>query len=326
MIAPSSWRRGSILTQFPSISATSDAATEHIDPPRIRLMVLLMTAAAFTLSIDLELAWGNWDNLQQKHIENIGKSERHITTRLLEILDRYEIPATWAFVAALLDARSAKNRPGGEHLWYAPDVIERIANARVKHEFGSHSGHHKYFDALTVSEADDELAFARAVHHEHGLPFVSFVFPRNKVSKASLLEKHGIRVYRGEDNAWHQRIRSRSQTAGRMANLMDKMLPIPPETVLPERTDGLVNLPGSMLFFGRQGIRRFVPSGTMRLKLAKGVSAAIQTSRIFHLWFHPSNFWFDPETQFAIFDEFLGDVARLRDRGQISIKPMAAFA
>lgn len=285
-----------------------------------------MTVAAVTISIDLELAWGNWDNLRPHHVEHVERAERQIVARLLEILDLHEIPATWAIVAALLDPACAEGQPGGESLWYAPDVIERITRAHVKHEFGSHGGHHKYFDALTVSEADDELAFARAIHQKHGLPFVSFVFPRNRVSKTSLLQKHGIRVYRGEDNAWHQRIRSRFALAGRMANLLDKALPLAPETVLPEHTNGLVNLPGSMLLLGREGIRRFVPGSATRLKLAKGVSAAIEKTRVFHLWFHPSNFWYDPETQLAIFGEFVSRVAQLRDRGQISVKPMAAFA
>lgn len=95
---------------------------------------------------------------------------------------------------------------------------------------------------------------------------------------------------------------------------------------LPERTDGLVNLPASLLFLGREGIRRFVPSSAMRLKLAKGVSAAARRSQVFHVWFHPSNFWHDPETQFATFDEFASGVAQLRDLDQISVKPMAAFA
>lgn len=284
-----------------------------------------MKTAAVTISIDLELAWGNWDNLQQRHVDHIEQLDRQIVGRLVQLLDRYEIPVTWAFVAALLDPCSAKGQPGGEHLWYAPDVIERINNAAVKHDLGSHGGRHRYFDVLDVRGADEELAFARAIHEEHGLPFISFVFPRNKVAKTALLEKHGIRVYRGEDVAWHQHIRSRFEPAGRLANFVDKALPTAPHTVLPERSDGLTNVPGSLLFFGREGLRRFVPTGSMRRKLAKGMAAAVSSGRVFHLWFHPSNFWHDAETQFSIFEEFVSNAAQLKSRGELWIKPMAAF-
>lgn len=85
-----------------------------------------MSAGAVTISIDLELAWGNWDNLERRHVEHIERSERPTVTRLVEIFDRHEVPVTWAFVAALLDPASAKGRPGGERLWYAPDLIEKI--------------------------------------------------------------------------------------------------------------------------------------------------------------------------------------------------------
>jgi len=279
-----------------------------------------------TISIDLELAWGNWDNLESHHIDHVERLERPITSRLIKLFDRHEVPVTWAFVAALLDPRSARGRPGEERLWYAPDVIEMINKASVRHDLGSHGGHHRYFDELTIDEADEELAFAKSIHQRHGLSFESFVFPRNKVAKTHLLEKHGLRVFRGEDSAWHQRIRTVFAPAGRAANFVDKTIPIAPETVLPKHVDGLMNVPGSLLFFGRQGLRRFLPDGIMRRKLGKGLEAAATHGRIFHLWFHPSNFWHEPETQFALFESFIAEAAHWRDRGALIINPMAAFA
>ena len=164
------------------------------------------------------------------------------------------------------------------------------------------------------------------MHQRHGLPFDSFVFPRNKIGKKHLLQRHGIRVYRGVELAWHQRIRDRSVTAGRLANLVDKMIPTAPQTVVPEPEDGLVNLPGSLLLLGREGIRRIVPSYVLRRKLHLGLAAASRSNRVFHLWFHPSNFWHDREAQFAVFESFVREVADLREAGEISVKPMAAFA
>jgi len=278
-----------------------------------------------TISIDLELAWGNWDNLSAHHIRHTEQSERVIVRRLLKLFDSYELPVTWAFVAALLDRDSAKGRQGGEQLWYAPDLIDAIRSATVRHDLGSHGGRHCYFDLMSEQQAEDDILFAKRVHEVNGLSLQSFVYPRNKVAKTHLLERHGIRVYRGQDQAWHQRIRNRQEQIGRLAHLVDKMLPMAPEPVTPKREGELINLPGSMLFLGREGVRRFASPKTVATKLRKGVDAARSSHAVFHLWFHPSNFWHDPESQFAILERFAALVVDRRGRGEIEVKAMASF-
>lgn len=285
-----------------------------------------MEKGAVTISIDLELAWGNWDNLEAHHVANVQRSERLIVRKLVDIFDRFDLPVTWAFVAALLDPASAKGRAGPESLWYAPDVLDTIRGAATAHDFGSHGGRHRYFDEMSVAEAEDDLGFAHHVHKTAGLKLSSFVFPRNKVAKLDMLARHGLRVYRGEDHAWHQRIRSRQPQAGRIANLVDKMLPIAPEAVRPEASADLVNLPGSMLFLGRDGVRRFASSGTMTAKLNKGMDAAAAGPGVFHLWFHPSNFWHDSDRQFATFERFAESLSEKVARGQMEVRPMASYA
>jgi hypothetical protein len=285
-----------------------------------------MSRGAVTISIDLELAWGNWDNLTSGHIAQIEHKERPIVKRLVELLDQFQLPVTWAFVAALLDPGSARGRPGGEHLWYAPDVIDRIRSASVHHDLGSHGGRHIYLDTVSDAEAEDDLGLAQSVHQREGLAWGSFVFPRNQVGRKPLLSRHGVRVYRGTDHAWHQRIRNRQRKLGRAANLVDKMLPIAPETVQPEADGAMINLPGSLLFFGREGVRRFAAPGVMQSKLRKGLEAARHDGGVFHLWFHPSNFWYDTETQAETFGAFAREVAESAGRGEIEVRPMAAFA
>lgn len=285
-----------------------------------------MMKPTVTISIDLELAWGNWDNLEPYHIGHVEKSERMITTRLLEIFDRYDISVTWAFVAALLDEDSAKNMPGDMKLWYAPDIIDKIRRAKVNHELGSHGGRHRYFDVMTDAEAREDILFAQHIHRSQGIPLRSFVYPRNKVAKTGLLAEHGIKVYRGEDIAWHQSIRNRQVHLGRLANLADKFLPIAPETVMPLRDKEMCNIPGSMLFLGRGGVRRFIHPSTMLSKLQKGVNAALHKNEVFHLWFHPSNFWHDTEMQFETFETFMAMISKHAEREELDIKPMCEFS
>jgi len=258
-----------------------------------------MTIAKLTISIDLELAWGNWDNLSPFHIQNIELKEREVIDRLLEVFERYGLSVTWAFVAALLDENSSKNMPGKKSLWFAPEIIEKIRKSPMAHDLGSHGGKHRYFNEMTEQEAIEELEFVTHIHSKYNIPLNSFVYPRNKVAKTEILAKHGIKVYRGEDQAWHESIRRKQVHLGRAANLIDKMLPIAPQAVKPQINKEICNVPGSMLFFSRNGIRRFV---------------------------HPSNFWSETEQQFAIFETFIKRVSDLINFNQLEVCTMAEFS
>lgn len=283
-------------------------------------------AAAVTISIDVELAWGNWDDPEHGELALAETRSRDIVERLIGLFERHEIAATWAIVAALLDPAAARPAPGGEAAWYAPDVVEAITRSTVGHEIGSHGGRHLYYDWIGAAEAEADLAYARAIHQRHGLAFDSFVFPRNQIGKLDLLAANGLRVFRAPDAAWHQRVRQVSRWAGRLANLADKALPLAPPPVLPSADHGMVRLPSSMLFMGRRGLRAVVPAPVMRTKLERGLAAAIASGRTFHLWFHPSNFYHQPDTQFALLGEFLSKVTERRRDGAIGVRTMGSFA
>jgi hypothetical protein len=96
-----------------------------------------MVKGRVTISIDLELAWGTWDVLTPEHLSLAEALERPICAALIELFDRYEVAATWAIVAGLLDASCSTARPGHKACWYAPDIIERVTQAKVGHEIGS---------------------------------------------------------------------------------------------------------------------------------------------------------------------------------------------
>jgi hypothetical protein len=111
-----------------------------------------------------------------------------------------------------------------------------------------------------------------------------------------------------------------------MANLADQALPIAPPAVQPVAKDGVVNLPGSMLFASKNGLRQLVAPSVTGAKLTRGLSAARRQRGVFHLWFHPSNFYYRQQSQFALFERFIAQVAEDSRRGVIDLKPMASFA
>ncbi len=278
------------------------------------------------ISIDLELAWGVWDNLASDDLRMVEEAERPICAALIELFDRYQVPATWAIVAALLDEKSSTSRPGGQSCWYAPDIIESLVRAKAAHEIASHSGRHVYFSGIGVSEAQHDLGFARDVHRAHALAFESFVFPRNAVGHLDVLASTGLRTFRGPDVGWPSVGRRLGLAGGRVANLTDKILPVPPRPVTAEKCDGLVDIPGSMLLLGRNGVRRFVLPRVTRAKLAAGLYRARRTGGIFHLWFHPSNFYYRREEQFATLAWFLDRAADEASRGNLDIRTMGSYS
>jgi len=286
-----------------------------------------MARGQLIISIDLELAWGVWDHPTPEGLRFAAEDERTICASLVDMLDRHQIPVTWAIVAALLDEASAAARPGGKQCWYAPDVIERIVNAKSRHEIGSHGGRHRYFDRMAPAQAREDLEFARAQHRVHALQFDAFVFPRNSIGHLDVLRDTGLITFRGPDLGWFMAAGAAGRMASRTANFVDKMLPIAPTPVVARQNDeGLVDIPGSMLLLARNGARRFVFAAATRAKLALGLARSRDRKGIFHLWFHPSNFYYRRDEQLATLAWFLEQAADQASRGDLEILTMGECA
>lgn len=285
-----------------------------------------MPKGKLTISIDIELAWGVWDILTSEDLRLAEAADRPICAALAELFDRHEVPATWAVVAALLDEASSTSRPGSTACWYAPEIVERLVRSKVGHEIGSHGGRHVYFDTAPASHAQDDLDFAKEVHRAHDLPFTSFVFPRNVVGHLDILAGVGLRAFRGPDVGWTRAARWAGRRAKQLVNFIDKSLPIPPRPAAVERYGALLDIPGSMLLLGRNGVRRFVLPSVTRAKLYMGLQRARRTGGIFHLWFHPSNFYYRQAEQLATLAWFLEYAADEASRGRIEIGTMGSCA
>lgn len=215
-----------------------------------------MQTGKLTISIDLELAWGVWDHLTPEHLRLAETDERPICAALIELFDRYQVPATWAVVAALLDEASSARQPGPQASWYAPDIVELLIATKAGHEIGSHSGRHIYFDQATAAEARNDVRFARSMHRAHSLPFDSFVFPRGIGGHLDILADAGLKTCNYADVGCFETARRGGRRIGQIAHLADKLLPIPPHPAQAEQKGALIHIPKSMLLMGRNGLRR----------------------------------------------------------------------
>ncbi|MFN8035815.1 MAG: polysaccharide deacetylase family protein [Acidimicrobiia bacterium] len=280
------------------------------------------------MSIDLEFLWGVWDKVKTEDVSRCASQERYVVNELLALLAKYEIPATWAFVARLLDDSNGFDGLRGEREnWYAPDVIDSIRSQRVEHELGTHSYSHIYFGESSREAVREDLFRAKAVHKQHGLPFCSFVFPRNQVAHLDVVAEVGIQVFRSVDSGMLAACDERLPRARPLVNLMEKALPLPPPVVRPiAREHGLVETPSSLLLIGRSGLRRVVSSSALRAKLKMGLEKAVTEQRLFHLWFHPSNFYYQTDKQLRVLESVLMCAARLRDDGVLNIVTMRDYA
>jgi hypothetical protein len=277
----------------------------------------------------LELAWGIWDRPSASYHARCAELERVIVARVLGLLEAFEIPATWAIVGRLLDLdeSAARSTIHGAQVWYAPDLIDLVRGAQTRQEIGSHGYRHAYFTELDREAARADVESARRIHQEHGLPFESFVYPRNKMAHVDVLREAGIRVFRSSDCGWHVSVGERfGRTPGRIAHLVDHLLPLEPVPVRRIDRVGMFELPGSMLLMGRNGFRRIVAPAVVVAKARRGLEAACRTGGVFHLWFHPSNFYFDTARQLDILGRILGLAAAMRSRGELDIRTLGSYA
>jgi len=282
---------------------------------------------ALTVSIDLEILWGVWDNAPTKIEARCADLERTIADRLLELFRRYEIRVTWATVGRLLDdSRGFDGLRGSPACWFAPDIVDRINSDSIDHEIGSHSYGHIYFHASTHEQVRKDLLAAKTVHETHGLPFNSFVFPRNQVGHLDLLRDVGIKVYRTTDAGILDFTERHARRLRPLVNLAEKAVAFPSPAVQAYEVDGMIELPTSMLLMARNGARRIVHPRALSRKLTRGIRRAANERRVFHLWFHPSNFYDAMEAQLGILTEGLEEAARLRDLGQLDVRTMGDYA
>lgn len=287
--------------------------------------------AALCISIDLELMWGRWDSIDARAMRFAQEAERPIVRRLLRLAERYEIPMTWAVVGRVFDdAPGLESVQGPRDAWVAPELVEEIQRSPVGHDVGSHSHAHVLYDQLTDDEAAVDLGRDADLRKRWGLSMRSWVFPCNKIGHVEKLVDAGVEVFRTLDAGWLGLVRDHAPRLYPAGNLIDKILPVTPPLV--EAQAGsfggrrAVALPSSTLLIGRNGLRRLALGAVSKLRWRRALNNAVREGKVFHPWFHPSNFYVDPDTQFSILETVFRDAASKREAGELRISTMADFS
>jgi hypothetical protein len=279
----------------------------------------------FTMSLDFELLWGTLDKPKHTRFRRLCAIERaQVIDGLLALFTEYRISATWCTVGQLfLDAghSSCADAP----ILYGRDLVEKIRNCPVPQEIGSHTFTHRVFGdpSCTRSEADQELASCTKAARDMGLQLKSFVFPRNRIGHVDLLPQHGFTSFRGQDPQWYTQTNQRGWVH-RVGHLVDIFCATTPTPVMPVWHEaGIWEIPGSMLFTPSHGLRRLVPAKARVHRARKGLRSAVESKKIFHLWFHPTDVVVRTDAMLGALRKILKYASELRESGRLSILTMA---
>ena len=310
-------------------------------------MGYFMENGTFTLSLDTELIWGVVHWARKEHEQSVLKA-REIISELLELMDKYHIPATWAVVGHLfLDkceirgGRKHADMPRPNYSWlkedwydvdpatnlkadplfYGKDIVEKIISTKTKHEIGCHGFSHIIFDerGCSAEVADAELKKCRQLAQSFGITLSSMVFPQNSIGHLKILKENGFKCYRGPEPLWYEKY---PKLVRKAVHPIDVALAVKPPVVEPiQALPGLWNIPGSMLYLSCDGIRGMVPVSARVAKAKKGIDLALQEKKIFHLWFHPFNIASNMQQMLAGIEEIFSYAERKKSEG-LEIKTM----
>lgn len=291
------------------------------------------------ISIDAELAWGYHDLDAVPDRIGAAREGWHAALRLL---DRYDLPATWAIVGHLFldecdgvhdghplspewfSCESGRATDGDD--WRAPDLIESVASADQDHEIGSHTFSHVVFDGVDAAVADAELAEWRAATEGFDVAGESLVHPRNWVAHRDVLAERDFTCYRGTGpDRWYADLPFRP-----LLKLLDwSPVGVGPPVITPEVDEhGLVDVSMSLYLFSFEGAPRRVARLLGRrpvVSVAKrGIDEAVDADGVFHMWFHPHNL-LQPDGRERL-DAIFEHLARRRSETDLGVRTMGSVA
>jgi hypothetical protein len=271
----------------------------------------LVKRGAFLLSIDTELG---------ESPAGIQLS-REAIARLLELMERYQIRATWAVLGRMLLDQPLNGVPSQ----YDKDIVKQILTCGVPQEIGCHTFSHIRVGAPSCSREcfESELRACQSAAEKIGVTLQSFVFPWNSVGHLDSLRKYGFITYRGPSPIWFAGL---PIPLRRLAHLLDHLLLIPPPVVMASCEMGVWNLPASYFYVCGAGWGKMIPISLRVNKVKKGLRLAARKRRLFHLWFHPFNLASNPQLWLKGLESVFAEVCRYRETGLLENPTMGELA
>ena len=297
----------------------------------------------FILSFDCEGNWGMMDHLAQ-HGRLASADLVAAYERLLVLLERRQVRATFAFVGAFAmseeEARAnlplftetgprarrwlapfmedfqARRTDG----WFAPAAAAAVRR-RGLHELGSHGFSHLPLveGDISVQDFDHELAGVRKTSAFAGEKELTLVYPRNQIGYARELGRHGFVGYR--DTLAVQK----HQRSSRWRHLFDEANPFPASQEHAGGDDAVARIPAGRMLNWRSGARAAIPIAWTARLWRKTLDDAVRTCGTAHVWSHPHNF-ITGRDMFDLLDSVLKAAAPRIHAGELWNPTMREYA
>ncbi len=304
---------------------------------RNALQSIALPKPIFILSVDLELAWGYILYPEGKALALLRSDPdqgRGAVNFLINVLEKYDIPATWAVVGQLLLGKGqgkgiiSPEMPQFKEGWldwdfyrkvcdsplyYGVDIIDRILKSSVKHEIGLHSFSHTLFSQCSRDVARAEVEQGLKAVKRFGINPVSFVFPENEIGYVDLLKENGFQIYRGDDLTRGKK--NQKLLIRKFNQAIDEVIASPVE---PKWMSGIWEIPGSMLFCDSQLPFTLLPRARF------GLSRAVRANKVFHIWLHPRNL-LSYKRLAKDLERFLALVAQKKYEGKLEVMTMGGL-
>jgi peptidoglycan/xylan/chitin deacetylase (PgdA/CDA1 family) len=264
--------------------------------------------------------------------------------RLIDLFDRFEVPATWAFVAAFVhepeevrDCAYLLREPipyrgadwgaafkgsfarGDTEGWLCPRALDLVRSSGG-HEIASHGFSHLPFDEVHTSEqaALWELELLEDFWQRRGLRPSTFVFPRNQPGHLTRVGER-FRAYRPPHP-----LEVRRDARARLLRLVAEMdLSVAP--IGNGKRGRPAELPPAFLLNHRSGGRRLIPSRVTVERVKRLLVRAVERGEAVHLYSHPHNF-LTGRGQFELLERMLSMVAERVRAGELEVLTQAQYA
>lgn len=284
-----------------------------------------------TISFDCEAKWGMADLSLDWTKDLTNKNLVEAYEYILEILKKYNIPSTFAFVGAMTESKDRfitlteplmKGRNHEQWLkpifnqitkdddgWFFPNIIELCKKDNM-HEIASHGYTHIPFSSLSEEEIIEEMKLIKDWSLRNKINCKTLIYPRNDISYREKLNSYNIELYRSSPKLFN------FKNFPKYVNTFFEELNIFKASEELD-VDGL-SIPGGVFINWKYGPRKIIPKTISNIRYKNILNHAVKRNRVAHFWTHPHNFITAPESK-RIFEKLCQNIEKKVESNKLEI-------
>lgn len=280
-----------------------------------------MKNGALVISLDFELVWGVFDQINWEDKKDYFQNTRLVIPKILELFAHNNIHATWATVGMLFnnnwkewEGNIPKNIPSytnknlsaylfgekikknkSEEYCFASDLICLISNT-LGQEVATHTYSHYYCQepGQEAFQFKEDLIKAIDIAGDLNINLKSLVFPRNQIREdyLKICFELGIFNVRSNPLAWYWRDTSSNNIITKLSRTGDAYFNLGKKSYSWNQIECTPGLPTIQM--ASRFLRPVENSEILRKqklsRILKEMEVAAKDKEVYHLWWHPHNF------------------------------------